>query len=782
MFRNYFKTSVRSILRNPLSSFINVFGLAVAIGFCVVTYAYLHAEFTMEEQHTKADRTFMITNTVANGDVFGFTPRPIGQQLNQEFSQITRMTRIDDQGVVVKHGDNVFHEWTRMVDPEFTEMFDFNIKGETSLRDRNTVIINERVAEKYFGKENPLGQTLQMRFPGSHKVTLKVVGIATIQRDRTCLGFDFLTNFELKEIVSDDFAAADWSKNISATFIELMDPIAITEIHGELTDYTALVNSAQPDREVTAFGFEPLSTLYEKSKDIRWDISGQADTEGHVVLTIIAIMMLILACLNYVNIAISSATKRLKEIGIRKVIGANRGRLVIQFLVENLVLCSIALVVGIILGITVFLPGFMSLFEWTTEVDLFRIEFIIFIISMLVLTSAISGAYPALYISGFQVISIFRGKLRFGQKNLVTKSFLTFQFMLACLTVSTGIIFSQNTEFQQQKDWGYDQEGIIMVEVPDFTAYEKFKNALIQKTEVLAITGSTHQLGHSIATSNIEFPDQKMEVRRLDVGPNYLPTLGIEVVEGSGFREDYASDQNKVMINETFVKKMGWEDALGKTFRYDSTQYTIAGVLKDFHYYSFWSEIEPVFVRLAKEENYRFLSVKTPVETIIPTYEEIESTWGVLFPDDPFDGAYQSQLFKGYFDNINGHKILMITIAIVALLLSCFGLYGLVSLNVQSRLKEFSVRKVLGADLLAITRSISSHFMTFMIIAMILGGPLSFYVVNLFLDSIYTFHVPVRVWPILIAIVVVLATVGLTISSQVQRIARRNPTEGLRVD
>lgn len=787
MLKNYLKTSLRNILKNPLSAFINVFGLALAIGTCMVTYTYLSMEFGYETQHTKRERVFMLTSLVdrdGSAQLFGISPAPVGLKLQEDFPQIKNMTRMSSREVIVKKDAHVFRERVRLTDAAFVDMFDFDVvKGDLSkLSDRNNVVINTTTAKKYFADADPLGSTIQLIFNGGNKVPMNVVAVVDVSEMKTSYSFNFLANYNILEIAQEEFQPSDWSRNIGATFIELEDPTQIAEVTRTVNNYRELVNSAQPEWQIQEFSFEPLATLYDRSNEIRWDVSRESDREGHVVLTIIAAMMLALACLNYLNIAISSGTKRLKEIGVRKVIGANRAKLIVQFITENILLAGIALALGFCLGTFFFVPQLNILFGIDMSFEVFEMQFFVYIIGMLLLTAIASGAYPAIYISKFQAVSIFKGKLRFGQKNKLTKVFLTMQFALACITVVAGITFTLNNKWQNEKPWGYDQENTVMVEVPDWTSFEQLNAKLSSNPKVAQISGGRHHVGSAVSSSVVDLPDRKFEADRLDVAANYTQTLGLAIVQGSGFQENYESDKTKVLINETFARQLAWEDPLGKTFRFDSTTYEVKGILKDFHARGFWSDINPLFVRVAENENTRYMLIKSQPESVKAVLEEVQQTWAALYPEEPFEGDYQKELFAEFFRNAHGHKVIMTSVAIMALMLSCFGLYGLVALNVAGRRKEFSIRKVLGADLMALVKSVSAHFFLFLLIALLLGGPISFFLIKTLMDSIYSFHMPMSVVPVLIAIGFILFSVAVTISSQIHKVRRSNPTEGLRIE
>jgi len=300
--------------------------------------------------------------------------------------------------------------------------------------------------------------------------------------------------------------------------------------------------------------------------------------------------------------------------------------------------------------------------------------------------------------------------------------------------------------------------------------------------EIESISGGSNHLGAFLGSSIVELPDRKLEAFKLDADANYIKTMGLDILDGRGFRENYESDKSAIIINETFAKNLNWETPIGKSFRYDSINYTVAGVAKDFHYYSFWTEIEPVFIRL-EDKDYRYLAARVNDEdNIISVFEEVESTWGKLYPELPFRGDYQTQLYADYFTNVNGHKGIMVSVAVIAMILSCFGLYGLVSLNVAGRRKEFSVRKVLGARIVSIASAVSSHFLVFLSAALIVGAPLSYYLIALLLDVIYTYHMPMSILPVMIAVGLIILTVLVTVSTHITRVNTMNPVEGLRMD
>jgi ABC-type lipoprotein release transport system permease subunit len=471
MYRNYFKTSLRGQMRNPLTAFINVFGLSVAIGICLIVYAFMLYDRSIDQFHLHKHEVYLATFTLEQeGETqqHGRAPRPLGERLRQDFAQIKNVCRVEESKVVIKYEDNVFHEQVRYVDPSFLDMFTFPLKwgASKSLSDLNSIVLSENMSIKYFGNDNPLGRDILIIFNDTTKKIFKVSGVAAPFPKSHDIEFDFLVHFDNTQVADRTYDAGDWSAFLPATFIQVENPMNLDAIGRHLEPYKTLQNEALPDRPLAAFSFEPLTTLHEKASTLQDAIVHDYNREGRIGMPIIAVFMIVLACFNYINIAIVSASKRLKEIGVRKVIGANRRKVIVQFLSENVVVTSFAAGIGIILCYFIFLPWFVQFTGWELELPLLRGNLWLFLIALLLFTAVVSGLYPALYISNFDTIKIFRGSLQFGKRNPFTRVFLCVQLILACMTITAGVVFTQNNHFQNNRSWGYDQKHVVMPMFP----------------------------------------------------------------------------------------------------------------------------------------------------------------------------------------------------------------------------------------------------------------------------------------------------------------------------
>lgn len=788
LFRNYSKTSVRNLMKNPLSSFINVFGLSFAIGICILVYAFMEYDQSIDQFHIKKEKVFLATSFAdRDGSLqqYGLTPRPLGEMLQQDFAQIKKVCRVEDGHVVVKQGDNVFHENIRYVDATFLEMFTFPLKwgAPGSLSDLNSIILSEDMSIKYFGEENPVGKEMLLIFTDQQKKAFTVAGVAATFPKARAIDFNFLINFENNRVADSTYVPSDWTKYVSATLIQIESPAEMRAIESGMNKYKTLQNEAQPNRPIASFAFEPLTTLFKKSANIKECISQDGNVEGRIGMPIIAIFMLALACFNYINIAIVSAARRLKEIGVRKVIGANRGRVIVQFLTENVVVTSFALAIGLILGMFVITPWFTEFTGWPLEVKLWNGNLWIFLGALLLFTGLTSGIYPAFYISKFEATRIFRGSLEFGKKNPLTKLFLGIQLILACITISASIVFIQNNQYQRQRSWGYNPNGALYVQVPDQIAFEQVKVAITQHPNVLSLSGSADHLGRGVSSAVIQLPpNRQYEVTQVAVDAHYFETMELKLSQGRAFHEHPGSDRQAVVVNELFVKNLELTQALGHQVEIDSVKYDVIGVLKDFHNESFFSKMQPTIFTVAEEKAYRYLTLRVKPGTEKETYAALQAQWAKLYPEIPFKGGYQQDVWSGYFYSLDKSVSFNTIIACVAVLLASLGLYGLVTLNVTGRVREFSIRKTLGASLYDLTGNILKQYTWLTIIALAVGAPISYVFVKAYLEMLFSYSMPMGYSGIAISILLLILVLFMVVATQIGRVSKTNPVEGLKVE
>lgn len=787
MLTNYFKTSMRSMMRSPLSSFINVFGLSVAIGICLIVYAFIDQDISVDQFHKNKHQVHLVTAFAdQDGEVlqYGQTPLPLATHLTADLPQVDKASRVHDISTVVKYEDRVFHERIRLVDPDFLDMLTFPMQwgSENTLNDPNSIIINNDIAIKYFSDLNPVGKDLQVTFANDQTKTFSISGVAAPFPNAHAIDFDFLIKFDNIKQATDNYSEDNWNMSVAATLIQVSQPAHADMVTDHLDNYRLLQNAANPNKAIDSFGLVSLADLHMESNDIQNGISYGVRQEGWVILSIMAGFVLLLACMNYINIGIVSAAKRLKEIGVRKVIGANCGLVLVQLLTENILLTSFAMLFGLFLAYSTFIPWFNGLFGRGLELHLNQLNLWLFLGGALLATGLASGIYPALYISKFQVVGIFRGSIPLGKKSFMTKAFLTFQLILAFITISGGVWFTQNNAYQATRSWGYQADQVLYVDVPDRSAFEQLHTGMSQNPNIVAISGSTQHMGHHIPQMTITRPDRDYTVGMMRVGSNYFHTMGIELTTGRVFQDHSEQDKQKILVNEEFASNLMMDDPIGEVIKVDSARYEIIGVVKNFHNRDFDIKIQPIIFSLTDDEDFRFLSVKVSDGTQPEVYQALREQWMAHLPNTPFRGGYQSGVFNGYFEYLDSSAEFMRALAFVSILLASLGLYGLITLNVSGRIKEFSIRKVLGARLSHIAKIISTQYMPLFAVSIVFGAPAGYWLIQTLFDTVFAYHMPMNYTGLIISCVFLLAVLGIVTWVQVRKLSKSNAVDGLKVE
>ncbi len=790
MLKNYFKIAYRNLLKNKLNSGINIFGLSVAIAFCIVAYLNHDYNVSFDMFHQNAEEIYRIKSVrVQNGRerMWGYTPRPLGPALAQDFPAIKNAVRMSPASVVLKFGDKIFNESALHVNPNFFAMFTFPLKyGEANaLADKNKIILSEATAIKYFGATNPVGQQVTMRYRNGELRSFFVGAVTQKIPDNSSIQFDVLAAFEL--LVDAGIDQPDsWSTWAYVTFVQSAERAQMSTLAPQLERYLNAHNAAVgPEWQVARFQIEPLRGMAMKARETRADILKEAmHPAGMISPSIIAALLLLMACFNYINTAIASSSQRLKEIGIRKVVGGFRTQLVWQFLGENLLLCAIALGLGIALA-EIFVPAYDKLwtyFELTLDYSQNR-GLLLFLAGLLFFLGLVAGTYPAFYISAFHPVAIMRGKQKFGGASWLSRSLLTFQFTISILTVIASIVFLQNSGFLREMDWGYGKDTAIIVPLRDAKYFEPYKNAVAQNANVVSVAGSMSHVGFNWGNAVVTSAAQKIEASLLSVGYNYLETMQIRLSQGRTFDENQPSDlQNAVVVNQKFASELGWTEPLGQIVSLDTLRYTVIGVVEDFYNDGAWRPITPCFFRMAKPEHIRTIAVRTSAEQMKATNEFLRETWQRVVPDLPYEGYYQDRVMAEALEVSDSIKTMFIYIAVLAIAIAAMGLFALVALNLARRTKEIGIRKVLGATLAQIMNLVNKEFALLLLASTALASVAGYFAVRALIESIYAYHVGFSALPFLLSGAIVFVIAALTVSSQVLKVATANPVEALRYE
>jgi putative ABC transport system permease protein len=789
MYKSYLISGLRNITRNLTSSSINIVGLSIALACGVTIFLLIDSYYNRDKFHVNGDRLYLLMNTMKSADEvqnWARSPYLLGPALRDEHNAIESVVRVQRDQLSVRHDDVVFNEPIWFVDPEFLSVFSYQLLYglPNALNDRNSIVLTEEMAVKYFGRTDVVNEELSIKFPKEQKITFKISGVLKRIPDQSSMSINFLIPIQNWEDNVDPAPSIQWRTWAAATFVLFREKHQTTEVNSVVDKYIKVQHEANDKFQIQSVEWIPIGKMGERSYDIAYALSWSNIPAAMVGLGAIAIVLVLLACFNYMNVAVASVSTRLKEIGIRKVIGGGRKEIIQQFLIENTVLCALALGIGTVIAATILLPGFNSLypihipFEFSTAGAMFA-----FFGGVLLFVAVISGAYPALYVSSFNPVRILRGKEKFGSKSLLSKFLLSFQFILSFTSIVACLVFINSSQYFEKKDWGYDHDQHIYTSVKNIEQYKGLKDLIAQHKSVVSYAGSESHIGEYTHQTNVNVGSEQVNVSRLEVGFNYLETMNVHLLQGRFFDEGISSDKKEsVIVNEAFVRKMGWKDPLRQTFDFDGVKWYVIGVVKDFHSREFYYQVDPMMIHIGPEEKYRYLVVKAAAGSAVEVSDFIKKSWKSVAPDDPYEGAFQDEVFEQFFNSNRSNDKIMYFLSAVALVLACMGLYGLVSYNLTRRLKEFSIRKVFGASLFQIFKLMNHDYLWIVLIAFTLGAPLGFYMMELMIRAAYPEEIPISPWPFVITILTMILTVAFTIGTQLKRVAKENPTSTLRND
>ena len=566
------------------------------------------------------------------------------------------------------------------------------------------------------------------------------------------------------------FDTDDWAA-FNSTFVRLPNAADVRPVEELLNEYVEIQNRAKEDYKVDYYyldKFQGMAVRAEKEDTWNHWFADSLPTAAAVAPGVMAFLLLLIACFNFTNTSIAIANRRVKEIGIRKVMGSGRSQLVRQFLGENILLTFIALLVGVLLA-AFLVPAYNAMWPFL-EIKLGLAEngFLWgFLIVLLLLTGLAAGSYPAFYVSGFHPTTIFRGTTKFSGTNLLTRILLTLQFAISLVAIISGFAFSENAKFQASYDLGFTPNEVVYAYINDPGDYQAFRNQLMNSDFVQSISGSRHQVSSSWYTDPVKYEGKELDVQMMNVGDGYLSTIGAQMSAGRVFNENSAFDrENAVIVNEEFIRSFGIEDPLdARVTYYDTTSLQIVGVVKDIYLQgALWDPVEPLLIRAASPEEYRFISVQTAGENTLALKGFMDQKWKELFPDQISTvTTLDEESANSTLTNQNIKK-LFVFLGIVAFLLSVFGLFSLVSLNLNKRMRELGIRKVLGANTMQLLFRIAREFIIILVIACVLGSVLGYFLSTALMQSIWAVYtditIPIFIVSIGLMLIVSLVTIG----------------------
>lgn len=793
MLKNYFKIAFRNLWRHKAFSFINIMGLTVGLTACFLIFLFVSFEKSYDSFHSKSDRIYRIVTdlkTPSDDLHIPVTSWAFAPKIKSEMPEVEAFTRVSGGSFLVKKDNLKFQEDEMLfADSTLFRVFDFKlIQGDpkTVLKDPFSVVLSEAAAKKYFGKENPVGQTLLLS--GDNKPAT-VTGVMKNIPENSQIKTDFLVSMStftqnLNKGIDDEwgnFGAISFlllKPGTNASALESKFPQLLTDWIGKDMDEAKM--------HYTLF-LEPLRDVYLYSTRN----GGESGNIKNVyIFSLIAIFILLIACFNFINLTTARASERAKEVGVRKVAGATKAQLARQFLGESVLLCLIAFVLSIILCV-LFLPLFNQLSGKIISPGIFtNVSNIVILFVLSIVIGLLAGTYPSLVLSSFKPVVVLKGRFTTGVKGvLLRKGLVVAQFSISiALIIGTIIVYSQ-MQYMRNQDLGFNKDQMMILDTDEDPATETFKQSLatIPGVKSVSLSSSAPSLGNSAAYSEIENKNGELQVGTLalySVDVDFIPQYKMKLIAGRNFSKDFPADTSKTMIvNEAAVKMFGYsspDQIIGKRFKQWGREGRIIGVIKNFHYRSLQENIEPLSMIL-KPGSKNLVNINIAAANIPKTITAIETKWKEMIPGRPFSYLFLDEAFNKQYVNEDRFGKLFINFSILAILISCLGLLGLASYSTLQRTKEIGVRKVLGASVSNITNLLSKDFIKLVLIALVIASPIAYWGMHKWLQS-FAYRISIHWWVFLVAGFIALYIALFTVSFQAIKAAIANPVKSLRTE
>lgn len=805
MFKNYLIIAFRNLLKYKSITFINISGLAIGMTCCILILLYVQYELSYDRFHRDADRLFRVAWTGENPQTR--TPHPLAQAMAADFPEVESAVSISPiwgpaltrPKIPVRYEEKRFEEpGVFSADSTFFEVFSFALKQgnpRTALQEPLGIVITEEMVQKYFESADPLGKTLKV---GEEETEFHVTGVMENIPANSHFHFDFLISYvTLKYRETGEYYT--WADFGHYNYIRLKKGIDPKTVEAKIPAWVSKyldwpqewIDTLQQGR--IGFRLQPITDIHLHSK-LRWELEANSSIAYIYIFSATAFFILLLACINFVNLSTARSSKRAREVGMRKVLGGTRGQLVGQFLSESLLISVISLLLSLAL-IELVLPAFNAFTERPLAMNYFQNAGLLAGLGGIILiVGMVAGMYPAFYLSAFRPVKVLKGVLSGKSSNVTFRRVLVAaQFAIAiALIAGTGIVSSQ-LNYLRHKNLGFEPQQVLAIPFKDNDSLrercEAIKGELLQYPGILAASAVSNVPGERFNQNPVHWPsdsaERQVEVSEARVDPDFFRTLRIEIAAGRGFSKEYPSDvENAFMLNETAARQFGWENPVGQELVWYDDEIirrgTVIGVVKDFHFQSLHKNIEPLLFQVMPSE-FNYLLVKINAGQVSGALSFIKTKWKAFDPNGGFEYSFLDEDFSRLYRAEERMESIFSVFTLLTLFIACLGLFGLVSFIVEQRTKEIGIRKVMGASVSGLVLLFSKEFALLILAANIIAWPLAFVAMNRWLhDFAYRVDIGWQIFALagILALVIALMTVGY----QAIRAAVANPVESLRYE
>ena len=806
MIRNYIKIAFRNLWKDRKFTSLNILGLSVAFGIAILLSMYALFELSYDQFHTNKDFLYQVYTTEQTPDgpeASTSKSIPFAGALKAEVPGVDEITRYNGKGVLVLYGEKELSMSVAYVDPDFFSMFSFPIlegKKQDPIHDKSAVSLTEYAAKKIFGDESAVGKSIRVISDGEEKL-FTVSAILKDMPEQSGIKFDLAVDFTNQS----DFAYADyqsdWTKENHEVYLKLtagIDPAQFEKttkpfvnLHYKEEMAAAKRDGAQPNAQGTykQVHLLPITDTYFANFDS--GIARINKTMPYLVLGI-SFLILFIASVNFINMSIAKSVQRLREIGMRKTLGAAKSQLFFQFWGESALVFIISATLGIILALLLLDP-FKTLFS--TKASLQTITnlpvLLIFCFSLIIIT-LIAGGYPALLLSKLGTLQALKGKLNVSRKNRVRDLLMVIQFSIAILLICGTLVLRNQIEFMRTKDLGFNKNQVISLPLngkrPDGQAIQLLRNQLRDKKGILEITAANNILGlgkdgsRMTSVMGFEYKGRGVSTNVLMVDYDYPETLDLKLAEGRSFKRQYATDSLAVLINESMARQLQEKNPLTAHIMLDdSISYSIIGVLKDYNFQDLSKAIEPLTLFLKPNWNMRYAYLKVAPQNAGQSFDDIKTAWKDIEPNAEFKGSFLNENIDRTFKREHTMSTMITSGSILAILLSCIGLFAISLLVVEQRRKEIGIRKVVGASVSKITIMLTADFLKIVALSFAIASPIAWWLSGKWLQN-YANHIDLNIWIFISAGILVVFIAIITISLRTIKAALQNPVKSLRTE
>jgi len=803
MFRNYFKTTMRYLMRYKTYTVINLLGLAVGITCCVLIMLFVKSEFSYDRFHTKADRIYRAWQEEKfQGQDFvnTITSIPMGPAMQSSLPEIEAMCRVYQSNTLIKIGNNSFNENITMVDPSLFEIFDFKLlQGSRSdpFPTINSVIVTPAIAKKYFNNIHAVGKSFEMQL-GDEKRLFTIAGIAQQAPEESSIKYDILLPYTNDKFIFRPGLLHSWFNIFNETYVLLRSNVHAADVEKKFPSLLKKELGEDYGSEEFYMHLQPLTAIH-LDNSLPAGNQTVSDPKYSYILVTIGISILLVACINFITLSIGRSTTRAMEVGVRKALGAARKQLVRQFWGEALLVTIVSVIIGLLTAVILLTP-FNQLINRNLSFH-FDPVFILFCMLLVCIIALIAGIYPAIILSGFNPVEVLKGKLTIkNNAGLFRKGLIVGQFVASIVMIICTLVIGRQMAYLHNKDLGYNKDQVIIVptnkkRAEGYALAQLYKNELEKYPQVKTVCASTFSFAEP-SWASFGYSDEKKQYHSFqynEIDASFIETMQIPVLQGRSFQRANAADSNNsILVNESLVKTYGIQNPVGKKFGKYSQQ--IIGVLKDFNYESLHNKIQPLILSLkldtiARQSNdvsfpvspQPRISVRMKPGNLQDNINILKQAWQAVAPNQDFEYQFLDERLAAAYEQEQKSATVVRIASGLSIFIACMGLFGLATLTVTRRTKEIGIRKVLGANAIQVVQLLSKDFLVLVLIASLIAFPIALWAMNTWLSD-FAYRTTIGWWVFILSGIDALLVAFITISTQTIKAAMANPVESLRTE